>query len=319
MEQLEPRHLTVLQELERGDSGLRSFSSVQSSLVMFPIHRFGSEAQKQHWLPRLARGEAIGCFGLTEPDSGSDPGAMQTCAVPLPGGGWRLSGRKMWITNGSVADVALVWAQTPEGIRGFLVERGTPGFSAPKIERKLSLRASITSELLLDDVELGDDARLPGAEGLRAPLACLTQARYGIAWGAIGAALACFECALAYQKERPQFGRPLAGFQLQQARFADMLERLVNAQLQAFRLGQLRDQGQLHHAQVSLAKRHNVRTALETARSARHMLGASGITLDYPVMRHLANLESVFTYEGTDDVHTLVLGEAVTGLSAFRG
>ena len=307
----------AMQELERGDSGLRSCASVQGGLVMYPIHTWGSEAQKEQWLPRLARGEAVGCFGLTEPDHGSDPGGMETRADP-DGKGWRLRGAKMWITNGTIADVAVVWARTPEGIGGFLVEKGTPGFSAPETKRKLSLRASVTSELVFDDVLLPAEARLPGAAGLRCPLACLTQARYGIAWGAIGAAQDCLACARDHQLGRTQFGRPLASFQLQQAKFAEMLTRITAAQLICHRLGTLKDRGRMHHAQVSLAKRNNVLMALETAREARQMLGAGGISLEYPVIRHLANLESVITYEGTHDIHTLVLGQAVTGLPAYK-
>ncbi|MDX9719980.1 MAG: acyl-CoA dehydrogenase family protein [Myxococcota bacterium] len=308
----------ILQELERGDSGMRSFSSVQSSLVMYPIFSYGSEQQRQRWLPRLARGQAVGCFGLTEPDHGSDPGGMQTSALPLPGGGWRLNGRKMWITNGSIADVAVVWAKSPDGIRAFLVEKGTPGFLAQTMAHKLSLRASITSELLLDDCELGEEARLPEAMGLGAALSCLNKARYGIAWGALGAATDCLACAVEHQKNRWQFGRPLASFQLQQARMAEMVSRLSQAQLLMWRLGQLEAQGRLHHTQVSLAKRNNVQAALEIARESRQMLGASGITSELSVMRHMLNLESVSTYEGTHDIHTLVLGEALTGMSAFR-
>jgi glutaryl-CoA dehydrogenase len=304
------------EELEAGDSGLRSFVSVQGSLAMFPIHRYGSEEQKQRWLPEMAAGRVIGCFGLTESDAGSDPGAMRTQAR-RSGSDWLLSGGKMWITNGSVADLAVVWAQTDEGIRGFLLERGTPGFSARDISRKLSLRASVTSELSFDNVRLPEDAVLPGVVGLRGPLSCLSEARYGIAWGAMGAARACFEAAVAYAGERTMFGKPLGAFQLTQQKLADMATSLVQGRLVAHRLGTLKDAGEVHPAQVSLAKRANVRIALDVARSARTILGANGITLEYPVARHMANLESVLTYEGTEEVHTLILGKAVTGLDAF--
>jgi glutaryl-CoA dehydrogenase len=308
----------ILQELERGDSGLRSFASVQGSLVMYPIYAYGSETQRRHWLPRLARGEAIGCFGLTEPSAGSDPAAMQTRARRR-GDGWELTGTKMWITSGSLADVAVVWAKDDGGeILGFLVERGTPGFSAHELKTKASMRASDTSELVLDGVRLGDDARLPDAKGLKAPLSCLTQARYGIAWGALGAATACFEEALGYARDRVAFGRPIAATQIIQARLADMLTELTKAQLLAYRLGQLKDQGLMRHTQVSLAKRNNVRVALEIARAARSILGAYGITVEYHAMRHSANLESVDTYEGTYDIHTLILGRDLTGLNAFE-
>ncbi|MDR7484426.1 MAG: acyl-CoA dehydrogenase family protein [Armatimonadota bacterium] len=313
-------HITyglIMQELERGDSGLRSFASVQGALVMYPIYTFGSEEQRRRWLPRLARGEAVGCFGLTEHGAGSDPAAMQTRARRRPGG-WELSGSKMWITNGSLADVAVVWAKDDEGeIRGFLVERGAPGFAAHEVKTKASMRASDTSELVLDGVRVSEDAALPDAKGLRAPLACLTQARYGIAWGAVGAAMACFEEALAYAKARIAFGRPIAATQIIQERLVDMLTELTKAQLVAYRLGQLKDQGRMRYTQVSLAKRNNVRAALEVARAARSILGASGITLEYHAMRHAANLESVDTYEGTYDIHTLILGRDLTGLDAF--
>lgn len=308
----------ILQELERGDSGLRSFASVQGSLVMYPIYAYGSEEQKRHWLPRLARGEAIGCFGLTEPTAGSDPAAMQTRARRR-GDGWEITGTKMWITSGSIADVAVVWAKDDEGeIRGFLVERGTPGFSANALHTKASMRASDTSELVLEGVRVGDDARLPGGSGLRLPLSCLTQARYGIAWGAIGAAVACFEEALAYARERIAFGRPIAATQIIQNRLVDMLTEITKAQLIAYRLGQMKDRGTMRFTHVSLAKRNNVRMALEVARAARTILGAYGITLEYHSMRHAANLESVDTYEGTYDIHTLILGRDLTGLSAFE-
>jgi glutaryl-CoA dehydrogenase len=307
----------ILQELERGDSGLRSFASVQGALVMYPIYTYGTEAQKRHWLPRLARGEAIGCFGLTEPSAGSDPGAMRTRAQRR-GDGWEITGTKMWITNGSLADVAVIWAKDDDGeIRGFLVERGTPGFSANAVHTKASMRASDTSELVLDGVRVGEDARLPEANGLRAPLSCLTQARYGIAWGAVGAAMACFEEALAYAKARVAFGRPIAATQIIQNRLVDMLTGITQAQLLVYRLGQLKDQGKMRYTHVSLAKRNNVRMALEVARAARSVLGAYGITLEYHSMRHAANLESVDTYEGTYDIHTLILGRDITGFEAF--
>jgi glutaryl-CoA dehydrogenase len=305
-----------MQELERGDSGLRSFASVQGSLVMYPIHAFGSEAQKERWLPALAAGRAIGCFGLTEPDFGSHAGGMITKAV-RHGGAWVLNGTKRWITNGSVADVAVVWARTEDGIRGFLVERGTRGFSASDIHGKFSLRASITSELALQDVELPDSSRLPGAEGLRGALACLTQARYGIAWGAIGAAMACYDEALRYSRERVVQGGPLAGKQLAQERLAFMLAEITKSQLLALRVGRLKDEDKLHHTMVSLAKRENVDAALRIARAARDLLGASGIVDDHQAMRHMVNLETVRTYEGTHDVHTLILGKHITGFDAL--
>jgi glutaryl-CoA dehydrogenase len=304
------------EELEAGDSGLRSFVSVQGSLVMFPIHRYGSDEQKQRWLPEMAAGRLTGCFGLTEPDAGSDPAAMRTTAQ-RSGSDWVLNGTKLWITNGSAADLAVVWARTDEGIRGFLVERGTPGFSARDISRKLSLRASITSELSFENVRLPESAVLPGVTGIRGPLSCLSEARYGIAWGALGAGRACFEAALAYAGERTMFGKPLGAFQLTQQKLADMATSLVQGRLVAQRLGSLKDAGRLHPVQVSLAKRANVRIALDIARSARTVLGANGITLEYPVARHMANLESVLTYEGTEEVHTLILGKALTGLDAF--
>jgi glutaryl-CoA dehydrogenase len=304
------------EELEAGDSGLRSFVSVQGSLAMFPIHAYGSEEQKQRWLPEMAAGRAIGCFGLTEPDAGSDPGAMRTTAR-RDGDDWVLNGTKLWITNGSIADVAVVWAQTDGGIRGFLVERGTRGFTTRDIERKLSLRASVTSELTFADVRLPDGAVLPGVVGLRGPLSCLSEARYGICWGALGAGRACFEAAVAYSKERTMFGKPLAAFQLTQQKLADMATSLVQGRLVAQRLGSLKDAGKAHPVQVSLAKRANVRIAIDIARSARTILGANGVTLEYPVARHMANLESVLTYEGTEEVHTLILGKAITGVDAF--
>jgi len=304
------------QELEAGDSGLRSFVSVQGSLAMFPIHKYGSEEQKQRWLPRMARGEAIGCFGLTEPDSGSDPGSMRTTAR-RDGDSYILNGTKMWITNGGIADVAVVWAKTDEGIRGFLVERGTPGFSTSDVHHKLSLRASITSELHFEDCRVPADNMLPGVRGLRGPLSCLDEARYGIAWGSTGAARACYEVALDYAKTRVQFDRPIASFQLVQEKLVIMATELVKAQLLALQLGRLKDEGLLHPVQISVAKRNNVREALRTAREARSVLGANGITLEYPISRHSNNLESVYTYEGTDDIHTLIIGQAITGQNAF--
>jgi glutaryl-CoA dehydrogenase len=304
------------QELEAGDSGLRSFVSVQGSLAMFPIHKFGSEEQKQRWLPRMARGEAIGCFGLTEPDSGSDPGSMRATAR-RDGDSYILNGTKMWITNGGIADIAVVWAKTDDGVRGFLVERGTPGFSTSDVHHKLSLRASITSELHFEECRIPADNMLPGARGLRGPLSCLDEARFGIAWGASGAARACYEVALDYAKTRVQFDRPIASFQLVQEKLAIMATELVKAQLLALQLGRLKDEGLIHPVQISLAKRNNVREALRTAREARSILGANGITLEYPISRHSNNLESVYTYEGTDDIHTLIIGQAITGQNAF--
>ena len=305
------------QELEAGDSGLRSLVSVQGSLAMFAIWRFGSEKQKTEWLPRMAAGEAIGCFGLTEPDAGSDPGSMRTLAR-RDGDDWIVSGTKMWITNGTEADVAVVWARTDEGVRGFVVPQGTRGFSAHTIHRKLSLRASVTSELVLDEVRLPADAMLPEARGLRAPLSCLDEARYGIVWGAAGAARACLEAAVDYSITREQFGRPIAALQLVQRRLAHMVRQVGAAQLLALHLGRLKDAGQLLPEQVSLGKLSNVDAALDVAREARQALGANGITLEYPVMRHASNLESVVTYEGTAEVHALVLGAALTGIPAFR-
>jgi glutaryl-CoA dehydrogenase len=312
-------HGLLMYELERGDSALRSFASVQGSLVMYPIFAYGSEAQREAWLPRLARGEAIGCFGLTEPDFGSNPAGMRTRAVREGSGRWRLDGSKMWITSGSIADVAVVWARTDEGIRGFLVERGTPGFSAPEMKGKWSLRASVTSELVLDGVIVEEErSLLPGVAGLKGPLSCLTQARYGIAWGALGAAEACYRCALDYAKERIQFDRPIASFQLQQEKLARMVTELTKGQLLALQLGRLKDAGKVTPAQVSMAKMANVAAAREICATARTVLGANGILGEYPVMRHMANLESVYTYEGTHDMHLLVVGEAVTGIPAFR-
>ncbi|MBC2866595.1 acyl-CoA dehydrogenase family protein [Streptomyces mexicanus] len=304
-------------ELEAADSGIRSLVSVQGSLAMYAIHRFGSEEQKQTWLPRMAAGEVIGCFGLTEPDHGSDPASMRTHAK-RDGGDWVLCGRKMWITNGSVAGVAVVWAQTEDGVRGFVVPAGTPGFSAPEIKRKGSLRASVTSELVLDDVRLPADAVLPEVTGLRGPLSCLSHARYGIVWGAMGAARSCFEAALDYARTREQFGRPIGGFQLTQAKLADMAVELHKGILLAHHLGRRMDAGRLRPEQVSFGKLNNVREAIEICRTARTILGANGISFEYPVMRHAANLESVLTYEGTVEMHQLVLGKALTGLDAFR-
>ncbi|MGW0332003.1 acyl-CoA dehydrogenase family protein [Streptomyces sp. NPDC003011] len=304
-------------ELEAADSGIRSLVSVQGSLAMYAIHRFGSEEQKQAWLPRMAAGEVIGCFGLTEPDHGSDPASMRTYAK-LAGGDWVLNGRKMWITNGSVAGVAVVWAQTEDGIRGFVVPADSPGFSAPEIRHKWSLRASVTSELVLDDVRLPADAVLPEATGLKGPLSCLSHARYGIVWGAMGAARSCFEAAVAYAKTREQFGRPIGGFQLTQAKLADMAVELHKGILLAHHLGRRMDAGRLRPEQVSFGKLNNVREAIDICRTARTILGANGISLEYPVMRHATNLESVLTYEGTVEMHQLVLGKALTGLDAFR-
>jgi glutaryl-CoA dehydrogenase len=303
-------------ELEAGDSGLRSFASVQGSLAMFPIWRYGSEEQKQHWLPRMAAGEVVGCFGLTEPDFGSDPAGMRTSAR-RDGSDWVLNGTKMWITNGGFADLAVVWARTDDGVRGFLVPRGTPGFSTSDIERKLSLRAAVTSELVFDDCRLPADAVLPEVRGMRGPLSCLTEARYGIVWGAMGAARTCFATALEYAGSRVQFGKPLAAFQLTQAKLVDMLLELQKGMLLALHLGRMKDAGTLTPEQVSVGKLNNVREALAIARTARTILGANGVTLEYPVIRHANNLESVLTYEGTSEIHTLILGEAITGVAAF--
>jgi glutaryl-CoA dehydrogenase len=303
-------------ELEAGDSGVRSFVSVQGSLAMFPIWRFGSEEQKQRWLPAMAAGEMIGCFGLTEPDSGSDPGSMRT-AARRHGDDWVLNGTKMWITNGNLADVAVVWARTDEGIRGFIVPTDTAGFTANVIHRKLSLRASVTSELVLDDVRLPSDAVLPDVVGLKGPLSCLNEARFGILFGAVGAARACYEAALAYAGERHQFGKPIASFQLIQRALVEMMVAVNRGTLLALHIGRKKDEGTLDPTHVNFGKLDNVRMALEVARQARGVLGANGITLEYPVVRHMNNLESVYTYEGTNEIHTLVLGQAITGISAF--
>ena len=311
----------IMQELERGDSGLRSFASVQGAVVMYPIFQFGSDAHRNEWLPKLASGEKIGCFGLTEPDYGSNPGGMITTAKRTSAG-WVLNGTKMWITNGSMSDVAVVWAQTGEigdtkGIRGFVVPTDTPGFTARDQKGKLSLLASDTSELHLEDVELPESALLPESSGLKSPLMCLTQARYGIAWGAVGAAMACMDEAVRYAKERPMFGEQLGAKQIQQVRLADMLTKVTQGQLLCHRLGQLKDAGTMTPQQVSLAKRANVDMACDIAREARRLLGGNGILVEYQSMRHMANLESVYTYEGTHDVHSLILGQELTGLAAF--
>jgi len=309
----------IMQELERGDSGLRSFVSVQGALVMYPIHAFGSEEQKQKWLPALQEGKAIGCFGLTEPDFGSNPGGMRARARQLTGGDYILNGEKAWITSGSIADVSLVWARAEDGIRGFLVERGTPGFSAKDIKGKMSLRASVTSSLSLQDVRVPARNMLPGAVGLKGPLACLTQARYGIGWGAVGAAMACYVEALEYAKTRIQFDeRPIASHQLVQEKFADMITEITKAQLLALHVGRLKDLGRADFAHISMLKRNNVKIALDVARAARDILGANGVADEYPIFRHMANLESVFTYEGTHNIHTLIIGERVTGIPAYK-
>ena len=307
----------AMQELERGDSGLRSRASVQNSLVMFPIYKYGSEEQKKKWLPLLASGKKIGCFGLTEPDHGSDPGGMETRATKIDGG-WKLNGTKMWITNGSVADLAVVWAKTEEGISGFLVEKDTKGFYRNRIHGKFSLRASDTGELVFEDCEIPEENRLPLAKGLRAPLSCLNEARYGIAWGAIGAAMACYEEVRDYALTRRQFNKPIAGFQLVQHKLVEMINEITKGLLLNFRLGRMKDQGKARHYHISLAKRNNVHQALQIARSARSILAANGIVDEYQTIRHMLNLESVYTYEGTHDIHTLIIGEAITGIEAFR-
>ncbi len=304
-------------ELEAGDSGLRSFVSVQGSLAMFPIRAYGSEEQKEEWLPPMAAGKAIGCFGLTEPDSGSDPSSMRTNARQEPGGDWILNGTKMWITNGSIADVAVVWAKTEEGIRGFVVPTDTPGFEAPQIHKKMSLRASITSELIMTDVRLPAGAALPGVASMRGPLSCLNEARFGIAFGAVGAGRACYEAALDYANERIQFGKPISAFQLTQRKLVEMMIAVQKGTLVSIHMGRMKDEGRLSSAQVSFGKMDNVRNAMEIAREARNVLGANGITLEYPVIRHMNNLESVYTYEGTNEIHTLVMGQAITGHNAF--
>jgi glutaryl-CoA dehydrogenase len=314
----------IMQELERGDSGIRSFASVQGALVMYPIYAFGSEEQKRHWLPKMARGEVIGCFGLTEPDYGSNPAGMITRARKQADGSYVLNGAKMWITNGSTAQVAIIWAKTDEGdesgksIRGFIVPTDLPGFKARDQKGKLSLRASDTSELVLEDVRVPADALLPESGGLKSPLMCLTQARYGISWGALGAAIACFEEATRYAKTRVMFDRPIGAFQIQQVRLAEMLTEITKGQLLALHLGRCKDQGVFSPQMVSLAKRNNVSIATDIAREARRLLGGNGILAEYASMRHMANLESVYTYEGTHDVHSLILGQAITGLSAFK-
>ena len=304
------------QELERGDSGLRSFVSVQNSLVMYPIHTFGSEAQKERWLSAMARGEKVGCFGLTEPDVGSNPNSLRTRAT-LRGKEYILHGSKMWITNGELADVAVIWARTDEDIRGFLVEKGTPGFQAVPIRHKFSLRASVTSQLILDEVRIPAENLLPGTKGIKSALMCLNEARYGIAWGAVGAAMACYDTALEYAKSRIQFDVTIASFQLVQQKLVKMLTEITKAQLLSIQLGRLKDAGKTRHTQISLAKKNNVAEALKIARAARSILGANGITIDYHIIRHMLNLESVYTYEGTDDIHTLIVGQDITGQESF--
>jgi glutaryl-CoA dehydrogenase len=305
------------QELERGDSGLRSFVSVQGSLCMFPINRYGSPEQKERWLPRMARGEVIGCFGLTEPEFGSNPAGMATRAR-RDGDDWILNGTKRWITNGNLAHLAVVWARTDDGIRGFLVEKETKGFEAREIHNKLSMRASVTSELILDDCRVPAASELPGAHGLKGPLSRLNEARFGIVWGSLGAAIACYQSALEYSKERVQFDRPIAGYQLTQEKLVGMITEITKGQLLALQLGRLKDRGKATATQISMAKMNNVREALQIARDARSILGANGISLEYPVMRHMANLETVLTYEGTHEVHMLAIGEEITGISAFK-
>ncbi|WP_024868874.1 acyl-CoA dehydrogenase family protein [Pseudoxanthomonas suwonensis] len=306
----------ICQELERGDSGLRSFVSVQSSLCMYPIYAYGSEEQRRQWLPRMAAGEVIGCFGLTEPHGGSDPANMKTHAKK-DGGDWVINGSKMWITNGNLADIAIVWAQTDEGIQGFIVEKGTPGFTAQEIKHKMSLRASVTSSLFFDNVRVPDSSRLPNVKGLKGPLGCLTQARYGITWGPVGAAIACLDEALNYSKERILFGRPVAATQSAQIKLADMARRITLAQLLVLQLGRLKDAGTMQPQQVSLAKWNNCRMAIDIARECRDLLGGAGITTEHAAIRHALNLESVITYEGTETVHQLVIGRELTGINAF--
>ena len=307
----------ILHELERGDSGLRSFASVQGSLVMYPIYAYGSEEQKEKWLPSLGKGTKIGCFGLTEPNFGSNPGGMAT-RCKKDGSDWIINGNKMWITNGTLADVAVVWARDEEGIvRGFLLEKGMDGFTSSDIHGKLSLRCSVSSELSMSDVRVPDTARLPNVEGLKGPLGCLTQARYGIAWGMVGAAIDCYNVSLEYAKERKQFSKPIAGYQLTQAKFAEMVTNITKAQLLVYRLGRLKDKGKMNFQQVSLAKRSNCSMARDVAKTAREILGGNGVTIDYSPIRHMANIESVYTYEGTHEMHTLILGQAITGLTAF--
>jgi glutaryl-CoA dehydrogenase len=308
----------ICQELERGDSGIRSFCSVQGSLCMYPIHAFGSEEQKQRWLPKMAAGEVIGCFGLTEPDFGSNPAGMITRAERLPGGGYRLNGRKRWITNGNIAQLAIVWAKLDGVIRGFLVPTQTRGFTAEKIEDKFSLRVSVTSELILEDVEVGEDAILPGVKGMKGPLSCLNQARSGIAFGVVGAAMACYDTALNYAKDRVQFSRPIAGYQLVQQKLVHMVTEITKAQLLALRLMRMKEKHTMTPVQVSLAKRNNCFHALEIARMARDILGGNGIMYEYPIARHMLNLETVYTYEGTHDIHTLIVGQHITGIAAFE-
>ena len=307
----------ILHELERGDSGLRSFASVQGSLVMYPIYAYGSDEQKNKWLRGLGAGTKVGCFGLTEPNYGSNPGGMTTRCIK-DGDEWIINGNKMWITNGSLADVAVVWARDADGIvRGFLLEKGMDGFTTSDIHGKLSLRASITSELSMSNVRVPDSARLPNIEGLKGPLSCLTQARYGIAWGMVGAAVDCYNIALDYSKERKQFSKPIAGYQLTQAKFAEMVTRITEAQLLVYRLGRLKDDGKMNFQQVSMAKRNNCLLARDVAKISREILGANGVSIDYSPIRHMANIESVYTYEGTHEMHSLILGESVTGIAAF--
>ncbi|MBD01821.1 MAG: acyl-CoA dehydrogenase [Candidatus Marinimicrobia bacterium] len=307
----------ILHELERGDSGLRSFASVQGALVMYPIHAFGSSEQRAKWLSDLGKGIKIGCFGLTEPNFGSNPGGMAT-ACKKDGDDWIINGSKMWITNGSIADIAIIWAKDGEGIiRGFILEKGMKGFTSNDIHGKLSLRASITSELSMVDVRVPDSSRLPNIEGLKGPLSCLTQARYGIAWGMLGAAVDCYNTALEYAKERKQFSKPIAGYQLTQAKLAEMITKITEAQLMVYRLGQLKDQGKMSFQQVSMAKRNNCAIARDIAKISREILGGNGITIDYSPIRHMANIESVYTYEGTHEMHTLIIGEDVTGLPSY--